>query len=411
MNRTLWHAGVVFVVLGVMLAVVPTGSYSSIAGERSVDVFVAADDSALVALQETGSVVDSTQQGTRIADVTNNIQSTADISYTVTAASDSVTGTNGSVSLASGGSQALYAKCTTPPTGGSGTTQVTVTVDATTANQQTTVSDATFAFTVNVNCPGGGGGKPGQAPTGSDAYVDANGNGQYDPGETTWTVSELSGFDNDSADLVVNTGGETRSIDGIDVTAESVTIVDTTLDGQNSDISISADTVTLTDTTFDVQNGDISISADTVTVDGTDFNGQNGDMSFTAESITMTGATLDSKNAQLSLTSTSGAIDVTGSTLLTKKSVTIDAAGDLHANQTVMDAEGDISLAAGGDVFVRQAQLSAGNGNTAVTADLGSTASTLDVTDVQITDKDDTLVYGPSGVTVVGTPTSGQVSN
>ncbi|WP_411964495.1 hemagglutinin repeat-containing protein [Haloferax sp. YSMS24] len=343
MNRTLWHAGVIFVAFGVMLAIVPTGSYSTIAGERTVGVSVAADDSALIALE--GSMTTVTKQESAAVHLVNNIDSGVTVTYGVSfdsgSASSLTVGTsNDVVSLAPGEQHPLSVSCQKPLTGNSGTGEVRVNVDAATPSANTTV-DGIVTTQVSYDCQKGGGG--GTSPV---AYVDSDGDGQYDDGETTLTEAELATFDDSTATLVIDADGSKVRQSSIDITAASVTI-------QNTDLVTTG-------------TGDISIQA------------------------------------------TAGPIDAQGVTLDSNGGIRLHTSGTLTANRSTLASRDNIDLTSSGDISLAGATLDAKNAD--VTADLGTNTATLDVNGATIVDGDDTLVYSPNGITVVGTPASGRVS-
>ncbi|KAB1187476.1 MULTISPECIES: hypothetical protein [Haloferax] len=315
MNKTLWRIGVVFVVFGVMFAIVPTGSYSTIAGERSVGVSVAADDSALIALEgATGTV----SKGSPVSvTLRNNLDSLATVTYEVVDSGALTVKTNGNqpitTDLASGDGVSLTAKCGPNSGGGPAETTLVIAVEATATGA--TITDGTVTTTVTYDCQSGN--------SKTVAFVDANENGGYDSGETTLTASQLATFTDTDAAVVINSSVNRQN--SIDITAASVTIQGTTLKSTNGNVSVQATT-----------------------------------------------GTLDARNSTLS-------------------------------------ANNNISLASSGDMLLNDSTVKSTKGD--ITADLGTTSATLEVRATDISDTDDTLVYTPSGVTVDGTPKSGQVSS
>ena len=318
MNKTLWHVGVVVVALGVMLAIVPTGSYSTIAGERSVGVSVAADDSALIALE--GATETVTKGGSASVTLRNNLDSMATVTYEVVDSGALAVQTNGNQPITedipSGGGVDLTVKCAKGSGAGPAETTVALSVEATATGA--TISNGTVTTSVTYDCRSGGNGG---GSTSSVAFVDANENGQYDTGETTLTASQLATFTDTDAALVINASGKKQ--DSIDITAASVVIQESAVKSK-SNVSIRA---------------------------------------------------------------TTGIIDARGSTLDAKDNITLTSSGDMLLNDTTLTAT---------------------KGN--IVADLGTDNSTLEVPNTDISDADDTLVYTPSGVTVVGAPAKGQVS-
>ncbi|WP_277554103.1 PKD domain-containing protein [Halobaculum limi] len=181
------------------------------------------------------------------------------------------------------------------------------------------------------------------------AFDDANGNGVYDENETIVTKEELeSGYNDPSTDLVIYPSvGEVRTNGAaVDITAKTIT--------SGADFRANGDVITLT------AEGDIDISGGILESNG------NGD---------------------ITVTSTNGNISAVG---------------------TTFDAGGGVVLESNGDINLDSAVL-LGDTNT---ADLGTPAATLSVNETSIDGKGkngDTLVYSPTGVTVVGSPSTGTV--
>ncbi|MBV0903339.1 hypothetical protein [Haloarcula salina] len=268
-------------------------------------------------------------------------------------------------------------------------------------------------------------------PPSGQSFDDANGNGQYDPGETTYSAAELVDFDDPAANLVVP-----ESVDSIDqqnsdvrvragaityggsVSAQngdvSLTAVDGdvtldggTLDSQNGAVDVDAPNggISLTGGTVESQNSDVTLSAgDAVNVSGTDIDAQNGNVQITTDArlvadgstieaqnshVTLAGRTVSARNADLfsrnnyvGLSATrngGGSLDVTGASLASQNNdVTLESNGDILANESTMEST-----------------------NGAVTADLGTATATLYLDGANVDDGDDAIAYGPTGVHVV----------
>ncbi|KAB1198165.1 MULTISPECIES: hypothetical protein [Haloferax] len=149
MKRTLWHAGVVFVALGMMFAIVPTGSYSTIAGDRSVSVSVAADEDALVALEGPDTLVTRSNDST--VTLRNNLESAALVRFNVTVGTKSLTvdpSSSSGVQIPSRGGETITVSCANKP--GSSNATLAVSVVAETAGA--TVSNATLETDVVYDC-------------------------------------------------------------------------------------------------------------------------------------------------------------------------------------------------------------------------------------------------------------------
>ncbi|WP_193309321.1 type IV pilin [Halorubrum halophilum] len=181
------------------------------------------------------------------------------------------------------------------------------------------------------------------------AFDDPNGNGIQDPGETTYTESELENFDNDSVDLVIYSDfGEVKA--------------------SGSQVDITANTITA----------------------GNDFTSSGKSISLTATGdVIINGATLEAKgNKGISITSTNGIIS---------------------ANNTQMRVtgggpnKGPITFNSNGNLYLVDADLDASGYN----ADLGTTSATLYWNGLTLTGNP--LKYGPSGVNTV--PTDGASDN
>lgn len=212
----------------------------------------------------------------------------------------------------------------------------------------------------------GGGGPPNDR-----AYNDANGNGRYDAGESTYTESDLYNFEDESANLVV---------------PESMNTV------RN-------------------RNEEISITANSITVE-TDIRSRNGGvvLESTGGGIDASGQTLRSRNEGVEITS-SGPVDISDATIRSRNEAVVVESGDRIDAQRVdiRSRNGDIEFTSVGDIDLTDAKLDGRNG--AKTADLGTASATLTVDGAEIEGKStQTLRYGPSGVTVDGSPAKGSVA-
>jgi len=272
-------------------------------------------------------------------------------------------------------------------------------------------------------------------PPDGQSFDDANGNGRYDAGETTYSAAQLADFDNESVNLVVpdsvdsidqqnsdvriragaiTYGGSASAQNGdVSLTAVDgdVTLDGGTLDSQNGAVHVDAPNgeLSLTDGTVSSQNSDVRLSAgDAVTIAGADIDAQNGNVQITTDAaldadgsdieaknshVALTGRTVSARNADLSsrndyvrLSATrngGGPLDVTGASLASQNSdVTLESNGDVHANGSTMEST-----------------------NGAVTADLGTATATLFLDGATVDDRDDAVSYRPTGVRVV--PTGG----
>ncbi|ELZ25112.1 hypothetical protein C475_11214 [Halosimplex carlsbadense 2-9-1] len=199
------------------------------------------------------------------------------------------------------------------------------------------------------------------------AYNDADGDGERDMNEQTYSQSDLVGFDNPSANLVIpeSVGPVEKTDNGnIQMTAQSITS-EVKIRTKNGGITLTAD------------GGNIDLAGPVVAETGSiDINAQSGD-------VNLEGATIDSKNRY---------IDVT-------------AGGHLNMDRATIDTNAQITLRSGSDIRLENAEISSKNGEASAT--LGSAGDTLYVNGATIGDKDDTLRYSPADATVDGTPNSG----
>ena len=235
-----------------------------------------------------------------------------------------------------------------------------------------------------------------RGPPGPRAYDDANGNGQWDQGETTYTESDLYSFDDSSANLVVPSDvGTVNNSGSIDITAGSLT-AETSFQSDSGSVSLSA---TDGDADLGGQNvlaaGRADVSATgTATVDGAAVIGVFGDSSVTGKSVS-------ARNANV--------VSYFGTTTLSARE---RGGGPLDATNATLQSRygGDIVLESSGDMRLENAEIQAPYGD--ITADLQRGGRTLFVDGASIddADADNTLVYTPRGTTVDGTPAAGSVS-
>jgi len=234
-----------------------------------------------------------------------------------------------------------------------------------------------------------------RGPPGPRAYDDANGNGQWDQGEPTYTESDLYSFDDSSADLVVPSDvGTINNSGSIDVTAGSIT-AETNFQSDSGSVSLAA---TDGDAGLNDQEvlaaGTASVTATgTANVDGATLIGVFGDASVSGKSVSARNANVVSYFGTTTLSARErggGPLDATGATLQSRYG-------------------GDIVLESSGDMVLETAELQAPYGE--ITADLRRGSSTLFVDGASITDSDDTLIYSPRGTSVDGTPAAGSVSS
>jgi hypothetical protein len=321
---------VALVVASVLAAGNAPTAFTTATTERGSAANVVGDADGLVGVDAAGSVAAGSTN--RLVTATNNFEE----SITVTVSLDGGDGTlsNAEATLAPGESltTSVTVDCDTPPDA------VRFTVRVSTDGSLGTVSRSSTVTTDDCRSD----------PPGPVAYADADGDGSYDDGETTYTKSDLeTGFDDPSVDLVIPSDvGVLEPRDAI--RARSITLR-TEIRTRGSGVSLIAE-------------GDVEIA----------------------------GQQLSSRGRPISITAGQS------------------GTGDIVASDAVLDTNKAITLVAAGDISLDGASLTAG-GTDGLSADLGVTDAPLDVTDANLTDGDDALTYGPAGVTVVGSPSSGSV--
>ncbi|WP_144906343.1 DUF4097 domain-containing protein [Halobellus captivus] len=522
MRRAWLYVGLAFVLVGAMLTIVPTASFSTIAGDRPVDVSVADDSAAFVAVSNTNTPVSQPENSVAVAELVNNLDGAMTIEFeaSIDSSTVAVETPSDTATVQQGGRHPIYAACS-PPNGGSGT--ATLQIDVIEARGgSATVTDATLETLVEYDCPGkGGGGGPGGPsgpPGGAVAYVDENGNHAYDEGERTVTRNELAEFDDDSAALVIAADGRRVQFGNreVDIAARSIAVGDgslssnrevtleadggtlsmsgSTIESQNGAIELSGSEVTASDatvatneeisvnagsgalsigdSTIESSNGEIELSGRSIDAPRTtvrtneaisldadsgsvglseatiesqngaiDIGGSNIDASKAAIStnteislaadggeLTLTDATVDSTNGEIDLAG--GSIQAAGASISTdvgigltaesgtlqlgEASVTssngeleIESAADILASGAAFETNVGIAFSASGDVLLDAARVASSNGQAEVA--LGVESATLSVDRATLDDRDGTLTYDPSGVTVEGTPARGSV--
>lgn len=210
-------------------------------------------------------------------------------------------------------------------------------------NADSDASDETFTIE-------GSGGS--ESPPDNSGYNDANGNGQYDSEETTYTKAEIEdGFDDTNVDLVLPSALGTLDIGDNEINAKSITL--------QAEIANSGKQVNLR------ADDDIDISG----------------------AVSTTGKRIDIRAGQ----DGSGELIATGATLVTNQDIVLKSSGDMYLN--------DSTLRAGK--------------NKELSADLREGSATLYVEGAVIensgNEKGRPLEYAPSEITVDGTPASGSV--
>ncbi|ELZ80055.1 hypothetical protein C454_12663 [Haloferax gibbonsii ATCC 33959] len=415
MNQNLWYAGVLIVVLGVTLAAVPTGSFSSVSGQRPVDVSVVDDDRALVALEPTGEVVTSPSRGNAVAvgSIVNNLGTDVTVDYTASIDVNalSLAQSGGSPTLSRGGEHQVTAYCRRP-NAESGVATLVVEVDSAQADG-VSISGATLEARVEYDCTSGnGGGNPGNGddnpgngggndggdsgdgsdggdgnpsgPSNGVAYVDSDEDIAYDDGERVLTEQEVATFDDDDAVLVVGTDNGTidnswRAIDisakrvvvthttftsgdSVDIEAETgIEFTDVTVNSDWGEVTLSGESITLRRSTIDAKNGKIELAADGGTLDVREsaVRGKNDKVELTGETVQAGGATIRNTNDEIELAADDGPVNVTGATLDNQNGkVTLSGESVQARGASISTRNGKIDLTADdGPVDIRDASL------------------------------------------------------
>ncbi|WP_152420800.1 DUF4097 family beta strand repeat-containing protein [Haloarcula japonica] len=316
--------------------------------------------------------------------------------------------------------------------------------------------DATASGTIRIDVGS-------SAPPNGDAYNDANGNGRYDEGETTYAADELASFYDPSANLVIPETVESIEQDQVGITAGSITYSgkveseSVSLTAKSGDISVNGAEVesegsvqlsapnggvSMTDGTVEsesvsvtAKDGDVSMDGTTVESEGSvQLSAPNNGISIIgasveSESISVTAkgediladrATLNSEGAvqlkapndgisivnglieseSVSLTAKGGCITVDGTAVNAEGDIVLRAPNDpISMTGAELSADGSVTLRSNGDIHANDSSMESGNG--AITADLGTTDATLYVDGATIDDGDDAIAYRPNGVRVV----------
>ncbi|MHC3437556.1 hypothetical protein ACYJ1Y_05485 [Natrialbaceae archaeon A-gly3] len=159
MARTLTIVAVGLIVLGAMAMVGPTFGFSTIAGDRGVNVNTADDSSALLGIEETGDTPDN-QNDVDVIEITNNAgedYETLDTEVTIDDPNDALAISNDfDESLPQGEVTGLELTCE-----GGGDGEATVSVGADASGSTIQIEDVSFSTTFEYSCIGGGNTDPG----------------------------------------------------------------------------------------------------------------------------------------------------------------------------------------------------------------------------------------------------------
>ncbi|QCD67116.1 hypothetical protein GBQ70_10795 [Halomicrobium sp. ZPS1] len=287
-----------------MVGLAPTVGLTTAGADRGVSVGTAPDGSALIALEPSGTTV-TNPSATTVATLRNNAGEPLETTYSVSVDGDggalTVVTTGTTTNLDSGSGTDIAVKC--EPNGQSGTAQLQVHVTEA-AGDGVTIRNALLTVDVAYDCPGGGG-QPGDRP----AFDDADGDGEYDEGEQTYSIGDLEDFENRSVKLVIRNAG-TLDATGqpISVKANTIRIQNTTLES-NRPITLDADgSVDLSYATIE-SNKQIQVDAGgPLSANYAQFRSKNEGVALSAKSsIELQYATIDAKGAATATLNTASA--------------------------------------------------------------------------------------------------------
>jgi len=365
----------VLAVAGVVVGLAPTLGFTSVTADRGTSVATADAENALIALESSGATVDS-QTGTTAATLRNNANETLSVSYrislTTNAGDLTIETSDGQTTLSPDGELPIALACR--PGNRQGTAQLQVTVP-TAGGSTVSIGDAVLTRTVSYDC------EPGRGGSGGTAFNDENGDGVLNDGEQSYSVDELRDFDNRSVNLVIRNAG--------------------TIDTKGTQMSMKAATIRVQNTTLE-SNKRITLDADGSVDISTARVESNKQISLNGATFSGAGATV---STQKRITvDVKGAVDLGNARLDTNKEISVTGSV-ISARGAVFDTNKDISLTSDTSINLEKASIATNKQASA------SLATTLFVDDLSVQDKDDTLTYGPSTVTVRGTASRGEVSD
>jgi len=219
------------------------------------------------------------------------------------------------------------------------------------------------------------GGSSGQGPPNNKAYNDADNDGEFDEGESTYNKNEIANFDDESVNLVIPSSiNEVKKNGGVQITANSITS-ETDITGRNGPVELNAKGGKIT-----LQSSTVKSTTGVVDIDSKD-------------EIVLEDTTIDSKNGDINIESKTR-LDFDGATIT---------------------AQSDVRLISGGDIRLDGSTVHSKNGVREAT--LGSDQDTLYVEGTAILEgqynqgKPGILTYDPNGATVIGTTDKGSVQS
>ncbi len=308
----------------------------------------------------------------------------------------------------------------------------TGTTDATGRNQTTLALDssnvAEDGSPVTVYASSGGAGdrheltvhrESSGLPDGSVAYHDENGDGEYDDGEPTYTESDLESVDV-AGSLVV--AEDAFSVNGMDVTADSLTVADgVELATENGGIQLATTGGDLTVAgTLDTTAGSgqpvtLDSAAGTALSDGT-IRSSGGTSVSSTGAVAADDATLDGTDASYGSIEVSSdeSVSLRRASVTTQGGVSISTGTSLDATAAAFESTGvgqEISLESSGDMTLDRAAIDVGAYGT-MSGTLNQGRNSLFVDDAAFREDGDpgTFEYSPNGVDVVGEPAVGSTN-
>lgn len=177
------------------------------------------------------------------------------------------------------------------------------------------------------------------------AFDDADDDGVFDEGETTFSKSELDNFDNTSVNLVIpDAVGEIRNDDGISITARSITSeVDFRSNGGTIDLAATEGEILInTEVRSQKDTGAVSISGKRIDVSDADIQSDKGGVTISATQagggeLIAVGTDLRAQKTNINLNSV-GDMFLDDAELISEGIISADLAADytIHLSGTIL---------------------------------------------------------------------------
>jgi len=255
------------------------------------------------------------------------------------------------------------------------------------------------------------------------AFDDANDNNRLDDGETTYEVSELYTFNNNSVNLVIPEGvGSVEQGSQVNIRANSIvsevdikstnnqvvltatggslTAASSTISARNNVNMRSSGDVSLDNSMIESQNTQVTINTDNgeVSASGTTINARNNVNLRSTEGVSVDNAVIDSQNTQVTIvtdgeltatdsqitarnnivlrSTTASDISIDNADIESKQSqVTIDTLGELSAINSMITSRSNIYLQSTGDMSLTGATIDSEQGQLTIETDSELTAA------------------------------------